>query len=78
VLLLLPFGVAAGYALRRLWPVVGLGVVAALLIEATQGWLGNGSCQGDDVVRNIAGAVLGAGIGVALGHVYGGARTDER
>jgi hypothetical protein len=71
VLMLVPWGVAAGYALRRFWPVFLLGAGCALLIEATQGLLGNGACSGDDVVRNLAGAALGAGLGVALGNVYG-------
>ena len=55
VLMLVPFGIAAGYALRRFWPVALAGLAASLLVEATQGLLGNGSCQGDDVVRNVAG-----------------------
>jgi hypothetical protein len=71
VLLLVPWGIAAGYALRRFWPVFGIGLAATVLIELTQGWLGNGSCQGDDMARNLAGAAMGAGIGVFLAHVYG-------
>jgi hypothetical protein len=71
VLLLVPWGVAAGYALRRFWPVLLAGVAACVLIELTQGLLGNGSCQGDDVVRNLAGAAVGAGIGLVLTNVYG-------
>jgi len=71
VLLLVPFGVAAGYAWRRFWPVVVVGVGSSLLIELTQGLLGNGSCQGDDLVRNSLGLALGAGVGVLLADVYG-------
>ena len=33
VLLLVPWGVAAAYALRRFWPVVAVGAGASLLIE---------------------------------------------
>ncbi len=71
VLMLVPFGITAGYALRRFWPVFLAGAAACVLIELTQGLLGNGSCQGDDVVRNLAGAAIGAGIGLVLAQVYG-------
>ncbi len=71
VLMLVPFGIAAGYALRRFWPVAVAGLVASLLVEATQGLLGNGSCQGDDIVRNVAGVVAGALLGVAWADIYG-------
>ena len=71
MLMLVPFGIAAGYALRRFWPVALTGLAASLLVEATQGLLGNGSCQGDDVVRNVAGAVAGALLGVAWADIYG-------
>jgi hypothetical protein len=75
VLMLVPFGITAAYALRRLWPVFLVGVGACALIELTQGLLGNGSCQGDDVVRNVAGAAIGAGLGMVLAHVYGSEST---
>ncbi len=71
VLMLVPFGITAAYALRRFWPVFLAGAGACALIELTQGLLGNGSCQGDDVVRNLAGAAIGAGVGLVLGNVYG-------
>jgi hypothetical protein len=71
VLLLVPWGVAAGYALRRFWPVFLVGTGCSVLIELVQGLLGNGTCHSDDVVRNLAGAALGAGIGVLVSHVYG-------
>jgi VanZ like protein len=71
VLMLVPWGVAAGFALRRFWPVFLVGAGCAVLIEPTQGLLGNGACSGDDVVRNLAGAAIGAGLGVLLGNVYG-------
>ena len=75
--MLVPWGVAAGYAVRRFWPVFLVGAGCALLIEATQGLLGNGTCSGDDVVRNLAGAALGAGLGVVLGNVYGTRTSGE-
>ena len=78
VLMLVPWGIAAGYALRRFWPVFLVGAAASLLIEATQGLLGNGSCQGDDLVRNLAGAAIGAGLGIVLADVYGSPSTDGR
>ena len=78
VLMLVPFGIAAGYALRRFWPVFLAGVGASVLIELTQGLLGNGSCQGDDMVRNLAGAAIGTGIGLVLAQVYGPEHTPER
>ncbi len=71
VLLLVPWGVAAAYALRRFWPVVAVGAAASLLIELAQGLLGNGTCHSDDLVRNLAGALMGAGLGVVLANVYG-------
>jgi hypothetical protein len=71
VLMLVPFGVAAGYALRRFWPVALAGLAVSLLVEVTQGLLGNGSCQGDDVVRNVVGVAAGALVGVAWADIYG-------
>ena len=75
VLLLVPWGVAAAYALRRFWPVFAVGAAASLLIELAQGLLGNGTCHSDDLVRNLAGAVIGAGLGVVVANVY--ASTDR-
>ena len=78
--MLVPWGLAAGYAVRRFWPVFLIGAAASLLIELTQGLLGNGTCDSGDVVRNLAGAALGAGLGVVLGNVYGAgpAQTPDR
>src|SRR5215218_11214535 len=45
VALLVPFGIAAGYAWRRFWPVFGIGVGVSLLVELVQGLLGNGTCH---------------------------------
>ena len=75
VALLVPWGVAAGYALRRFWPVFLAGVGASLLIELVQGLLGNGTCHSDDLVRNAAGAAIGAGLGLVVAHVYAPAAT---
>ena len=41
-----------------------MGAAASLLIELVQGLLGNGTCHSDDLVRNLAGAVIGAGLGM--------------
>ena len=71
VALLVPWGIGAAYALRRFWPVFLTGVGGSLLIELTQGLLGNGTCHSDDLVRNAAGAAIGAGIGLVLVQVYG-------
>ena len=67
LLMLVPYGIAAGYALCRFWPVFWLGAGCAVLIEFTQGLLGNGACSSDDVLRNLAGAAMGVGLGVVLG-----------
>ncbi len=75
LLMLVPWGVAGGYALRRFWPVFLLGAAAALLIELAQGLLGNGTCDSGDLVLNALGAALGTGLGVVLAHVYGAHAT---
>ena len=71
ILVFVPWGVAGAYALRRFWPVFLVGAGSSVLIELVQGLLGNGACQSDDVVRNLVGAALGAGVGVVLANVYG-------
>ena len=48
-----------------------VGAAASLLIELIQGLLGNGTCHSDDLVRNAAGAAIGAGIGIVAAQVYG-------
>jgi hypothetical protein len=78
VALLVPWGIAAAYALRRFWPVFLAGVGASLLIELTQGLLGNGTCHSDDLVRNAAGAAIGAGVGLVLANVYGARDAEGR
>jgi hypothetical protein len=77
VALLVPWGIAAAYTLRRFWPVFLAGVGASLLIELVQGLLGNGTCHSDDLVRNAAGAAIGAGIGLVVAQVYGPASAPE-
>jgi hypothetical protein len=77
VALLVPWGIAAAYALRRFWPVFLAGVGASLLVELVQGLLGNGTCHSDDLVRNAAGAAIGAGVGLVLAQVYGSAAAPE-
>ena len=37
----------------------------------TQGLLGNGTCQSDDLVRNAVGAALGTALGIAVATIYG-------
>ena len=71
VLVFVPWGVAAGYALRRFWPVFLVGTACSWLIELTQGLLGNGTCHSDDLVRNTVGTALGTALGMVLGRVYG-------
>ena len=56
---------------ERFWPVFAVGAAASLLIELVQGLLGNGTCHSDDLVRNTAGAAIGAGIGIVAAQVYG-------
>ena len=78
VVLLVPWGVAAAYALRQFWSVVLAGVGAPLLVEMAQGLLGNGTCHSDDLVRNSVGAAVGAGIGLVLAQVYGSGDDEGR
>ena len=66
VVMLLPYGVAAAYALERFWPPFLLGAGASLLVELTQGQLGNGTCDTSDLVRNLLGAATGAALGVLV------------
>jgi hypothetical protein len=73
--MLVPWGLAAAYALRRFWAVFLVGAVASALIELTQGLLGNGTCDSGDLVLNATGAALGAGAGLVIAHVYGSTRT---
>jgi hypothetical protein len=74
VLMLVPWGVTAGYALGRFWPVFLVGALCSVMIELTQGLLGNGTCDSADTLRNLAGAAIGAGVGIVLAHVYAGQR----
>lgn len=63
VVLLLPAGFFAAWALRRVWPVVLGALVLSLGAEAVQAALDIGTCQAGDMARNVAGALLGAVLG---------------
>jgi len=67
LVLLLPAGFFAAWALRRIWPVALGALVLSLGAEATQAALDIGACQAGDMVRNIAGALFGAVAGALLG-----------
>ena len=64
--LLLPAGFFAGWALRRVWPVALAALLLSVGVESVQAVFGLGMCQTGDVVRNVAGAVLGAYEGAVL------------
>lgn len=69
LVLLLPAGFFAAWALRRVWPVVLAAGALSLGVEACQAALGIGTCQADDMARNFAGAVAGALAGALLARV---------
>lgn len=64
--MLLPFGLTAAYALRRFWAPFLAAAGASVLVELTQGQLGNGTCDSDDLVRNLVGAAIGCALGVVV------------
>ena len=64
--LLVPAGFFAGWALRRVWPVAVAALFLSVGVESVQAVFGLGMCQTGDVVRNVAGAVLGAYEGAVL------------
>lgn len=66
LLLLLPAGFFAAWALRRVWPVVLGALVLSLGAEAAQAVLDIGTCQAGDIARNAAGALAGALSGALL------------
>ncbi len=69
LVLLLPAGFFAAWALRRVWP-VALGALALSLgAEAVQAVLSIGWCQAGDMARNVAGALAGAVAGALLGRL---------
>ncbi len=67
LVLLLPFGFFAAWALRRVWPVVLFSAALSLGVEAAQAALDIGACQAGDMARNAAGALVGALAGALLG-----------
>lgn len=80
LVLLVPAGFFAAWALRRFWVVVLAAVVLSVGAEALQAALDIGACQGGDVARNVAGAVLGAVIGLLVAHssrALDGGRMDH-
>jgi hypothetical protein len=66
LVLLLPAGFFAAWALRRVWPVVLAAAALSVGVEATQAILDIGTCQAGDMTRNAAGALLGAAAGALL------------
>lgn len=66
LVLLLPAGFFAAWALRRVWPVVLGALALSLGAEAAQAALDIGACQAGDMARNAAGALVGAVSGALL------------
>jgi hypothetical protein len=66
LVLLLPAGFFAAWALRRVWPVVLGALALSLGAEAGQAALDIGACQAGDMARNTAGALLGAVCGAVM------------
>jgi hypothetical protein len=66
IVLLLPAGFFAAWALRGVWPVVLGALALSLGAEALQAALDIGACQAGDMARNIAGALVGALAGALL------------
>ena len=63
LVLLVPAGFFAAWALQRFWVVVVTAVALSVGAETLQAALDIGACQGGDVARNVAGAVVGAALG---------------
>lgn len=66
VVLLVPAGFFAAWALRRIWPVVLGALALSVGAEALQAALDIGTCQAGDMARNVAGALVGAVCGALL------------
>jgi VanZ like family len=66
LMLLLPFAFLAATAVGRPLLVTATCLVISLSLEATQAMFTLGSCDSSDVVRNTAGALAGALVGVGL------------
>jgi hypothetical protein len=66
LVLLLPAGFFAAWALRRVWTVVLAAAALSIAVETLQATLDIGACQVGDMARNAAGAFLGAVAGALL------------
>lgn len=66
LVLLLPAGFFAAWALGRVWPVVIGALLMSLGAEAVQATLDIGACEAGDMARNVAGALAGAVCGALL------------
>jgi hypothetical protein len=69
LVLLLPAGFFAAWALRRVWVVVLVAAALSVGTEAAQAILDIGACQAGDMTRNAAGALVGAVCGALLAHL---------
>lgn len=78
LVLLLPAGFFAAWALRRVWPVALAALALSLGAEAAQATLDIGSCEAGDMARNVAGALAGAVCGALLARVLLGVRARRR
>jgi hypothetical protein len=78
LVLLVPAAFFAAWALRRFWVVVLAAAALSLGAEAVQAAIGIGACQAGDLVRNVAGAVVGAAGGVVVGRLLERRRTWQR
>jgi hypothetical protein len=63
---LAPFGLLAVLALRSVWWVLGVAVVAVLAVELIHAMTGWGRCEASDLVHNLLGAAVGAGLAAAI------------
>lgn len=69
LVLLLPAGFFAAWALRRVWPVLLAAMALSMGVEAVQATLDIGTCEAGDMARNVAGAWVGAVCGALLAWV---------
>jgi hypothetical protein len=74
LVVLLPAGFFAAWALRRAWPVVVGALVLSFGAEAAQAALDIGACEAGDMARNAAGAFAGAVLGALLGRLLASRR----
>ncbi len=78
LVLLLPAGFFAAWALRRVWPVLLVALALSLGAETVQATLDIGACEAGDMARNVAGAWVGAVCGAVLGRVLLAVRSRRR